>query len=342
MFDITQKLMKNSSTMNVRIVFMGTPQFAKTILESLLGSSYAVSAVFTQPDRPAGRGHKVVVPPVKKLALERSIPVIQPDALKSTEAMEKLAGVLPDLIIVAAFGLILPPEVLSLPKFACLNVHASLLPRHRGPSPVASAILRGDELTGVTIMLMDTGLDTGPILTQEKVGISFMDTAGSLGTKLADVGGKLLLDTLPKWLAGELKAQPQDESQATYSERISAKDAEIDWHLSAVELWRRVRAYNPWPSCFTYCQGKRLKIHRAIPLGDAKGAQPGEVIVLPEPPGMGAVTGEGVLGLCQVQLEGKRPMSADEFIRGKRDFIGCVLGPGHTDPGEGSVETEPG
>jgi len=328
--------------MNVRIVFMGTPQFAKTILEALLGSSYPVLAVYTQPDRPAGRGHKVVVPPAKELALERRIPVVQAETLKSSEVMERLAGFRPELIIVAAFGLILPPEVLSLPKFACLNVHASLLPRHRGPSPVASAILRGDELTGVTIMLMDTGLDTGPILTQEKVGISFMDTAGSLGTKLADVGGKLLLDTLPKWLAGELKAQPQDESQATYSERISAKDAEIDWHLSAVELWRRVRAYNPWPSCFTYCQGKRLKIHRAIPLGDAKGAQPGEVIVLPEPPGMGAVTGEGVLGLCQVQLEGKRPMSAEEFIRGKRDFIGCVLGPGHTDPGEGSVETEPG
>jgi methionyl-tRNA formyltransferase len=329
MFDIIGKLIKNSSSMNVRIVFMGTPQFAATLLESLLLNSYPVLAVYTQPDRPAGRGHKVAVSPVKELALERHIPVIQTEAFKSSEAMENLASFRPDLIIVAAFGLILPPEVLSLPRFACLNVHASLLPQHRGPSPVASSILSGDELTGVTIMLMDAGLDTGPILAQEKLGISFMDTAGSLSAKLADIGARILLETVPKWLAGELKAQPQGDSQATYSEMITSEDAEIDWHLSAVEVWRRVRAYNPWPSCFTFYQGKRLKIHRAIPLGDAKGARPGEVVVLPEPPGVGAVTGQGVLGLCQVQLEGKRPMSADEFTRGKRDFIGSILGREH-------------
>jgi methionyl-tRNA formyltransferase len=315
--------------MNVRIVFMGTPQFAATILESLLQSSYSVLTVYSQPDKPAGRGHKVVIPRVKELALERHVPVIQTETFKSNQTVEELASLRPDLIIVAAFGLLLPSEVLSLPRFACLNVHASLLPRHRGPSPVANAILSGDELTGVTIMLMDAGLDTGPILVREKVGISFMDTAGSLSSKLADVGARLLLETLPRWLAGELKAQPQDEPQATYSELITSRDAEIDWRLSAVELWRRVRAYNPWPSCFTFCQGKRLKIHRALPLGDAKGGQPGEVIVLPEPPGIGAVTGQGVLGLCQVQLEGKRPMSADEFIHGKRDFIGSILGRDH-------------
>jgi methionyl-tRNA formyltransferase len=329
MFDIIEKLIKNSSAMNVRIVFMGTPQFAGTILESLLQSSCQVLAVYTQPDKPAGRGHEVVSSPVKKLALERQIPVIQPETFKSSKVMEKLASFQPELIIVAAFGFILPPEVLSLPKFACLNIHASLLPRHRGPSPVANAILCGDELTGVTIMLMDAGLDTGPILAQEKVGISFMDTADSLSTKLADVGAKLLLETLPKWLAGELKAQPQDESQATYSKLITSKDAEIDWHLSAVELWRRVRAYNPWPSCHTWCQEKRLKIHRAIPLGDVKDREVGEVIALTEPPWVGAVTGQGVLGLCQVQLEGKRAMSANDFVRGKRDFISCVLGLRH-------------
>jgi methionyl-tRNA formyltransferase len=326
MFDIIQKLIKNSSTMNVRTIFMGTPQFAGTILESLLQRSCQVLAVYTQPDKPAGRGHKVVFPPVKKLALERQIPVIQPETFESGEVMEKLASFQPELIIVAAFGFILPPEVLPLPKFACLNVHASLLPRHRGPSPVANAILCGDELTGVTIMLMDAGLDTGPILAQEKVGISFMDTTGSLSSKLANVGAKLLLETLPKWLAGELKAQPQDESQATYSKLITSKDAEIDWHLSAVELWRRVRAYNPWPSCYTWCQGKRLKIHKALPLGDVKDREVGKVIALAEPPGVGVVTGQGILGLCQVQLEGKRAMSADNFVRGKRDFIGCVLG----------------
>ncbi len=326
MFDIIQKLIKNSSAMKVCIVFMGTPQFAVTILESLLQSSYQVLAVYTQPDKSAGRGHRVGFPPVKKLALERQIPVIQPETFKSSEVVEKLASFQAELIIVTAFGSILPSEVLSLPKFACLNVHPSLLPRHRGPSPVANTILCGDELTGVTIMLMDAGMDTGPILAQEKVGISFMDTASSLSSKLADVGAKLLLETLPKWLGDELRPQAQDESQATYSKVITSKDAEIDWYLSSVELWRRVRAYNPWPSCYTWYQGKRLKIHKTIPLDDVREGEVGEVIALAEPPGVGVVTGQGVLGLCQVQLEGKRAMSANDFVRGKRDFIGCVLG----------------
>jgi methionyl-tRNA formyltransferase len=326
MFDIIKNLIKNTSTMTVRTVFMGTPQFAVTILESLLQSSYQVLAVYTQPDKPAGRGRPVVFPPVKKLALERQIPVIQPETVKSSEVVEKLAGFQPELIIVAAFGFILPPAVLSLPKFACLNVHPSLLPRHRGPSPVANTILRGDELTGVTIMVMDAGMDTGPILAQKKVGISFMDTTGSLSSKLADVGAALLLETLPKWLGGELKPQAQDEEQATYSKLITGKDAEIDWHLSALELWRRVRAYNPWPSCYTWYQGKRLKIHKAIPLGDVGDGEIGEVIALAETPGVGVVTKQGILGLCQVQIEGRREMPVSDFILGKRDFIGCVLG----------------
>ncbi|NWF77312.1 MAG: methionyl-tRNA formyltransferase [Chloroflexi bacterium] len=312
--------------MKVRTVFMGTPQFAVPILESLFQSSSDVIAVYTQPDKPAGRGHQVVFSPVKKLALERQIPVIQPETFKSREAVEKLASFQPELIIVAAFGLILPLEVLSLPKFACLNVHPSLLPRHRGPSPVANAILCGDELTGVTIMVMDEGLDTGPILAQEKVGISFMNSAGSLSSKLSHVGARLLLETLPKWLGGELKPRVQDESQATYSKFITSKDAEIDWHLTAVEVWRRVRAYNPWPSSYTWCQGKRLKIHKAIPFGDVAKGEIGEVVALAEPPGVGVVTRQGVLGLCQVQLEGRRELPIKDFVLGQREFIGCVLG----------------
>jgi len=326
MFDITKKIIKNNLAMKVRTVFMGTPQFAVTILESLLQGSYQVLAVYTQPDKPAGRGRPVVFPPVKKLALERQVLVIQPETFKSSEVAEKLASLRPELIIVTAFGSILPQEVLSLPKFGCLNVHPSLLPRHRGPSPVADTILCGDELAGVTIMLMDAGMDTGPILAQEKAGISFMDTTGSLSSKLADVGAKLLLQTLPKWLGGELKPQAQDESRAIYSKLITSKDAEIDWHLSAVELWRKVRAYNPWPSCYTWYKGKRLKIHKAIPFGDVAKREIGEVIALSEPPGVGVVTRHGILGLCQVQIEGKRAMSAEDFVRGKRDFIGCVLG----------------
>jgi methionyl-tRNA formyltransferase len=263
---------------------------------------------------------------VKKLALEWQIPVVQPETLKSIEVVDKLVSFQPDLIVVAAYGAMLPREVLSLPKFGCLNVHPSLLPRHRGPSPVAYTILCGDELAGITIMLMDAGMDTGPILAEEKAGISFMDTTGSLSTKLADVGAQLLLETLPGWLNKELKPQVQDEAQATYSKLITSEDAEINWHFSAVELWRRTRAYNPWPISYTWYNGKRLRIHRTIPFGKVAEGEIGKVIALPESPGVGVVTGEGILGLCQVQLEGRREMSVDDFVRGKRDFIGCVLG----------------
>ena len=318
--------MKIVFDMKVRTVFMGTPQFAVTILESLLSSPYQVLAVYTQPDRQAGRGRQVAFRPVKRLALEHGIPVIQAQTLKSSEVLEKLASLQPELIIVAAFGYILPQAVLSLPRFACLNVHPSLLPRHRGPSPVANTILCGDELTGVTIMLMDSGMDTGPILAQEKVGVSFMDTTGSLSSRLADVGAKLLLDTLPDWLGGKIEPQAQNESQATYSKLTASEDAEIDWHLSAVELWRRVRAYNPWPGCYTWWQGKRLKIHEATPVEDVVEEDIGEVIALKDPPGVGVITGRGILGLGQVQLEGKRRMSMDDFVRGQREFIGSILG----------------
>ena len=314
--------------MKVRVVFMGTPEFAVTILECLLRSSYQVAAVYTQPDNAAGRGHRVVSPPVKKLAVERQIPVVQPQTFESSEAVKGLASFQPELIIVAAFGSILAPKVLSLPKFGCLNVHPSLLPRHRGPSPIANSILCGDELTGVTIMLMDSGLDTGPILAQEKVEVSCMDTAGSLGSKLAHVGATLLLEILPGWLEGATKPQAQDESQATYTKLITSKDAEIDWHLPAVQLWRMVRAYNPWPGCYTWYQGKRLKIRGAIPLDAGEDGEVGEVVALAEQPGVGVVTKEGILGLCEVQPEGKREMSAGDFARGQRDFIGCILGRG--------------
>jgi len=325
MFDIIKKITKNNCAMKAGTVFMGTPQFAVTILESLLQGAYEVLAVYSQADKPAGRGHRVVYSPVKRLALARRIPVIQPVTFKSSEVMEELTSLQPELIIVAAFGAILPPGVLSLPKFGSLNVHPSLLPRHRGPSPVANTIICGDEITGVTVMVMDAGLDTGPILAQEKTGISLMDTTGSLDAKLADMGARLLLKTLPKWLEGVLRPQAQDESQATYSTLISGEDAEIDWRLPALELWRKVRAYNPWPSCYTWWQGKRLKIHVAIPLGDMVEGEVGQVITLKKAPGVGVITGHGILGLERVQLEAKRKMEVDDFIRGRRDFVGSLL-----------------
>jgi len=326
MFDIIRELMKNAPTMAVRIVFMGTPEFAVPTLESLLHNGYTISAVCTQPDKAAGRGRPVVSSPVKRLALERQIPIIQLETFESSKVVEELASLRPELIIVAAFGCVLPPQVLSLPKFGCLNVHPSLLPRHRGPSPVASAILRGDEVTGVTIMLMDAGLDTGPIMAQEKVGITCADTTGSLSAKLADLGAKLLLRTLPRWLGGDLKPQAQDQCQATYSKLLTNKDAEVDWGLSALELWRMVRAYTPRPGCHTWYQGKRLKINGAVPLPAGKDGEIGRVIVLTEQPRIGVVTKDGILGLRQIQLEGRREMSAADFVRGKRDFIGCILG----------------
>jgi len=309
-----------------RVVFMGTPDFAVPILESLIHSPYHVVAVYSQPDKPAGRRQRLTPPPVKELAIKQKIPVIQPKTFKSAEVVGELANFKPELIVVAAFGHILPKEVLSLPKFGCLNVHPSLLPQHRGPSPVANTLLCGELLTGVTIMLMDEGLDSGSILAQKKVGISSVDTTGSLTAKLAHVGAELLMEILPKWIGGELEPKPQDESQATYSKLITSKDGEIDWHLPAVELWQRVRAFNPWPSCYTWWQGKRLKIHKATLLSEPAKGKIGEVVALPEPPKVGVVTGEGILGLCQVQLEGKREIPIADFVRGQRNFIGSILG----------------
>lgn len=308
------------------VVFMGTPQFAVPILGSLFRSPYQVVAVYTQPDKPVGRRQRLTPSPVKELAREHKIPVIQPNTLKTAEVVEDLASLKPELIVVAAFGQLLPREVLSLPKFGCLNIHPSLLPQHRGPSPVATSLLCGDLLTGVTIILMDEGLDSGPILAQEKVGIAATDTTGSLTAKLAHVGAGLLMDTLPKWLKGEIEPGPQDESQATYSRLITSKDGEIDWHLPAVELWQRVRAFNPWPGCYTWWQGKRLKIHSAAPVSKLAKGEVGKVIALRQPPKVGVVTGDGILGLCQVQLEGRQEMSIADFVRGQRNFIGSILG----------------
>jgi methionyl-tRNA formyltransferase len=237
-----------------------------------------------------------------------------------------LASFAPDLIVVAAFGQILPQEVLALPKSGCINVHPSLLPRYRGASPIATAILQGDEITGVTIMLLDIGMDTGPILSRREVSISADDTTGSLTAKLAQVGAQLLMETLPLWIDGRIKPQPQEESRSSYSKVITKGDGEMDWRLPATELWRRVRAFDPWPGCFTLWRGKRLKIIKVVSL-PGKSDKPGKVIAL-SPSALATVgvgTGDGVLGLLRVQLEGKRDMSADEFVRGQRDFVGSLL-----------------
>ncbi len=311
----------------MRVVFMGTPEFAVPSLEALLGSSYRVVAVYTQPDKKAGRGQQVALSPVKQLALSHGLEIVQPDSLKDSSEVERLASFAPDLIVVAAFGQILPLEILALPKFGCLNVHPSLLPKYRGASPVATAILQGDEVTGVTIMLLDAGMDTGPIINQKEMPISAEDTTGTLTAKLAQTGAQLLMETLPLWLDEQIKPRAQEESRASYTKVITKNDGQIAWQLAALDLWRQVRAFDPWPGCYTWWRGKRLKIGKVVPLSGGKTGEPGKVVTLPQPgPAVvGVATGDGVLGLIRVQLEGKREISAEEFVRGQRDFIGSYL-----------------
>jgi methionyl-tRNA formyltransferase len=311
----------------MRIVFMGTPEFGVPALERLIKGEHQVVAVYTQPDRPAGRGRISTPSPAKRTALAHSLPVFQPASLKATHELGHLAELKPDVIVVAAFGQLLPQPVLGIPPFGCLNIHPSLLPRHRGASPIPAAILAGDEETGVTIMLMDAGLDTGPILAQKAIPIEPDDTTESLGTKLAQLGAELLGQTLPQWLGHCLTPKPQDEENATYSGPISKSEGEADWHLSAIELWRRVRAFDPWPGCYTRWQGKQLKLFQAIPLSGGRGLEPGRIIpLLPEQGAVfGVATGSGILGLCRVQLEGRRAMTGEEFLRGQRGFIGELL-----------------
>jgi len=306
---------------------MGTPEFAVPSLEALIHSDYQVVAVYTQPDRRAGRGQQIMSSPVKQLALSQGLDVVQIEKFKVAGTIERLTALAPDLIVVAAFGLLLPMEVLNLPKFGCVNVHPSLLPRHRGASPVVTAILQGDETTGVTIMLLDAGMDTGHILNQREVPITDEDTTGSLGIKLARVGAQLLIETLPLWIEGRIKPRPQDESGASYSKMINREDGEIDWRLSTQGLWRRVRAFDPWPGSYARWRDKRLKLIKVLPLYGEKSDEPGKVIALPPsaPVTVGVETGNGVLGLVRLQLEGKRELGAEEFVRGQRDFIGSHL-----------------
>ena len=310
----------------MRVIFMGTPQFAVPSLESLVANRHQVAAVYTQPDRTAGRGRSLVAPPVKIAAQNLNLAVLQPDSLKDTGTVAQLAAFHPDVIVVAAFGQLLPSSVLAIPRYGCVNIHPSLLPRFRGASPVAAAILAGDELTGVSIMLMERGLDTGPILAQETMPISQQDTTGSLTDKLSRLAAQLLPPTLESWLRGEITPLPQNDAGATYSGQITREDGRIDWHLSAADIWRRVRAFNPWPGCYTSWRGKQLKIIEALPLPGKSSLTAGQVVALDkEDVAFGVGTGDGILGVQRLQMEGKRVVSAAEFLRGQREFMGAVL-----------------
>jgi len=306
-----------------RLVFMGTPHFGELVLDTLIGH-YEIAAVVTQPDRKAGRGRRMRISPVKAVALEHNLPVLQPRRLRQGEVVQQLRGLAPAVIVVAAFGQILPSSILSLPEHGSINVHASLLPRHRGAAPIPAAILAGDEQTGVTIMLMDEGLDTGPILSQAALDIDPEDTTASLTEKLGHLGGQLLLDTLPQWLSGEITPRPQEKSQATYAGLLRREDGRIDWSESAEQIARRCRALNPWPGAFSFWDKKRLRVLGARPLSvDVLAETPGTVVQFDSK--IAVVTGEGLLLLDELQLAGKRPLPADAFSRGQRGFVGSRL-----------------
>ncbi len=310
----------------MRILFMGTPEFAVAPLEHLVREQFEVVAVYTQPDKPSGRGRALLPSPVKRAALALGLEVVQPASLKEAGVVAQIADFHPEVIVVAAFGQILPQAVLDIPRYGCINVHPSLLPKFRGASPVAAAILAGEEVTGVSLMLMDRGLDTGPILAQEKVAISAQDTTGSLTAKLSQVAARLLLEVLPRWTRGEITPQPQSEAEASYCAPLRKEEGEIDWHQPAVDLWRRVRAFQPWPGAYTRWRGKRLELIEAVPLPAQEPLAVGQVVALEQGgAAFGIGTGEGILGVVKVQLEGKRAMSAAEFLRGQRGFIGVVL-----------------
>lgn len=302
---------------------MGTPDFAVPALELLLSGDYRPVAVYTSPDMPAGRGRELSPSPVKRMAIERGLDVCQVRSFKDKAAVVSLAQLKPDAIVVASYGLILPPNVLSIPPFGCVNLHPSLLPRHRGPTPIPAAILAGDSETGTSIMLMDEGIDTGPILAQRKLPIESGDTTASLTDKLAQLSAQLMMETLPRWFDGEIQPQPQREADATCTRMLAKADGTIDWHMPAADIERRVRAFHPWPGCYTQWHGQTLKVMAATPQ-TGKREQPGKVIAL-ESGSAGVQTGDGILVLQQVQLEGKRPVDIAGFLRGQRDFIGSTL-----------------
>jgi methionyl-tRNA formyltransferase len=300
-----------------RAVFMGSPEFALPTLR-LLAESYPVVGVITQPDRPSGRGKVLTQPPVKQLALELGLPLIQPERLRRPEAMQVLRDWQPELIVVAAFGQILRQEVLDLPHYGCINVHGSLLPRWRGAAPLQAAILNGDTETGITIMRMDAGVDTGPLLSQRSLPIRPEETTTSLSASMAELGAGLLLETLPAYLAGSLQAQPQDENLATYAPMLQKEAGRLDFQLPAIQLERRVRAFNPWPSAYTFYQEQLLKVHRARAVA-GEGDVPGTRLVFQGVPAV--VCTEGLLVLDEVQPAGKRSMPGRVFLQGARTWV---------------------
>ena len=320
---------------------MGTPHFAVPALEALIANAtpgkllpegYEIVTVVTRPDKPAGRGREIVYSPVKQTALEHNIPIWQSGSLKKAENSAVLAAYHADLYIVAAFGQILPQSILDQPKYGTLNIHASLLPKYRGADPIAEAILQGETESGVTIMLLDAGIDTGPTLLSLSLTLDEDETTGSLNPKLAELGAQALLEVLPQWVAGGIVPKPQDELRATHTRMLRKEDGLLSWDKPAAVLARQVRAYIPWPGSYTHWSGKLLKILEAHSLTVEidtleQSVQPGLVSTREEVGHqvLAVVTGSGFLIVTRVQLEGKKAMSAEEFLRGYSHIAGDVL-----------------
>ena len=309
----------------MRIVFAGTPEFAAQHLQALLDAGREIVAVYTQPDRPAGRGQKLMPSPVKQLALQHGIAVYQPQTLRDPAAQAELAALTPDLMVVVAYGLILPQVVLDTPRLGCINSHASLLPRWRGAAPIQRAIEAGDASSGVTVMQMEAGLDTGPMLLKVTTTITAEDTGGSLHDRLATLGSQAVVEAVTKLAAGELRGEVQDDSLATYAHKLNKDEARLVWSRPAVELERLVRAFNPWPICHSTLNGEALKIH-AAQLGEGQGT-PGSVLAA-DRSGLTVACGEGALRLTRLQLPGGKPLSFADLYNSRREQFapGLVLG----------------
>ncbi|MFA5515810.1 MAG: methionyl-tRNA formyltransferase [Desulfuromonadales bacterium] len=309
---------------HLRTVFMGTPEFSLPTFEGLLAAQVRLVAVFSQPDRPKGRGNQLAAPPVKELALQHGIPVFQPAKLRQPSAVEQLRQLAPDLIVVVAFGQILPQSVLEIPRYGCINVHASLLPRYRGASPINKAILEGETVAGVTTMLMEAGLDTGPMLVKKSTPIGAAETAGELSDRLALLGREAMEETLSRLCAGTLRPEVQDDTQSSYAPMLQKEDGRIDWRRSAAAIHNQVRGLDPWPGAFTFLDGELLKIARTA--AEPGNGPPGAVLEAGKD-GLRIACGEGTLRIGALQLPGKKRLAAEEFLRGRPVPLGTRLEP---------------
>ena len=309
----------------MRIIFMGTPEFAVPSLEALLRSDDQVVGVVTQPDRPKGRGHQLAPPPVKLSAEQAEIPVLQPLKIRTPEFLQALSDWRPDLIVVTAYGRILHTPILRLPPMGCVNVHGSLLPKYRGAAPVQWAVINGETETGITTMLMDEGMDTGPMLLQEKLAISPNDTAGTLSSRLAELGGRLLIDTIARLKAGTLMPKKQDDGQATLAPLLKKEDGLIDWTSNATAIADRVRGLSPWPGAYTFFGAERWNIWKAALNGGAAVDKPGTIVAVNKQ-AIVVATGDGLLDIREIQAANSKRMSVGQFLAGHRVMAGGQLG----------------